>query len=123
MTEHNILVKEQYGCRTNLKTDNAACHLINGILNALNNNLLIGGIFCDLEKAFDCVKHKILLTKLEFYGIIGNYYKLFESYLMDRYQRTVLCNENTNFTTSTWAKVEHGVPQGPILGPLLSSYI
>ena len=85
----------------------------------MNNNLLIGGIFCDLEKAFDCVNHKILLTKLEFYGITGNHYKLFESYLMDRYQRTILCNENGNFTTSTWSKVEHGVPQGSIFGPLL----
>ena len=75
--------------------------------------------FCDLEKAFDCVNHKILLTKLEFYGTTGNHYKLFESYLMDRYQRTILYNENGNFTTSTWSKVEHDVPQGSILGPLL----
>ena len=63
-------------------------HLTNGILNALNNNLLIDGIFCDLEKAFDCVNHKTLLTKLEFCGITVNHYKLFESCLMDRYQRT-----------------------------------
>ena len=98
MSEHNILVKEQYCFRTNLKTDNGTFHLTNGILNALNNNLLIGGIFCDLEKAFDCINHKILLTKLEFSGVTGNYHKLFESYLMDRYQSTILYNENGNFT-------------------------
>jgi hypothetical protein len=85
----------------------------------LNNNLLIGSIFCDLEKAFDCVNHKILLTKLEFYGITGNHYKLYKSYLIDRYQRTLLYNENGNITTSTWSKVEYGVPQGSVLGPLL----
>ena len=45
LTDHNILVKEQYGFRTNLTTDNATHHLTNEILNALNNNLLIGGIF------------------------------------------------------------------------------
>ena len=85
----------------------------------MNNNLLIGGIFCNLEKAFHCVNHKILLTKLEFYGVTGNHYKLYKSNLIDRYQRTLLYNDNINITTSTWSKVEHGVPQGLVFVPLL----
>jgi hypothetical protein len=75
--------------------------------------------FCDLEKAFDCVNHKILLSKLEFYGISGNHYKLHKSYLTIRYQRTLLYNENGNTVASTWAKIDNGVPQGSVLGPLL----
>ena len=34
-------------------------------------------------------------------------------------QATLLYNDNGNITTSAWAKIEHGVPHGSVLGPLL----
>jgi len=85
LTDHNILSKDKHGFRTKLNTDNAIYQLNNEILNALNNNLLLGGIFGDLEKAFDCVNCKILLPKLESYGITDNHYKLYKSYLTNSY--------------------------------------
>ena len=79
---------------------------------------MVGGIFCDLQKAFDCINHNILLTKLEFYGITGIAYKLIKSYLEGRYHRVVL-NNNPPHSCWNWGEITHGESQGSILGPLL----
>jgi len=78
----------------------------------------VGGIFFDLQKAFDCVNHDILLTKLEFYGITGETFRLIKTYLQGRYQRVVL-NNNYFTSISDWGDITYGIPQGSILGALL----
>jgi len=86
---NNIIVKEQYGFRINSSTEAASYDVINEILKAINNRHLVGGIFCDLEKAFDCVNHRILADKLQFYGIKGKFLALIQSYLRGRYQKVL----------------------------------
>jgi hypothetical protein len=49
---NNILVEEQFGFRPSTSTDKASYKLIKEILNELNNGIMVGGIFCDLQKAF-----------------------------------------------------------------------
>jgi hypothetical protein len=66
---YKILTNEQYAFRNSRSTDKAIYHLTNNILQALDDNQLVGGIFCDLPKAFDYVSYDILLAKLEFYGV------------------------------------------------------
>jgi hypothetical protein len=85
----------------------------------MNNKQMVGGIFCNLQKAFDRVNHKILLDKHDFYGIEGTFKTLIKSYLTGTHQRVVLGKINN---TSRWEIIRIGVPQGSILGPLFSLF-
>jgi hypothetical protein len=102
-----------------LTTENATYKLLNEILNALNNKLIVGGIFCDLEKAFDCVNHDILLSKPETYRITGRDKELYHFYHKSRYQRVVIYNKTHHGAFSNWALIVHVIPQRSILGSLL----
>lgn len=72
--------------RENSSTEKATYKLLKEILTALNNKK-VGGVFCDLHKALDCVNHKILLPKMELYGITGSFYNLIKSYIEHSYQK------------------------------------
>jgi len=50
---------------------------------------------------------------MEYYGIRGVMYTLIKSYLEDRYQRVKFNNK-----LSDWNKINIGVLQGSVLGPL-----
>ena len=68
----------------------------------------------DFKKAFDTVDHLILLKKLDHYGIRGTPNNWFRSYLSDRKQYVSVSGTNSSFKS-----INHGVPQGSVLGPLL----
>jgi hypothetical protein len=47
LSSNSILVEGQFRFRKILTKEQVTCELINGILSAVNNKLIVGGIFCD----------------------------------------------------------------------------
>ena len=68
----------------------------------------------DPSKAFDCVNHGLLITKLSAYGLNMDALQLIRSYLSKRQQRVKI-----NSSSSDWEEIKIGMPQGSVLGPLL----
>ena len=85
-------------------------------MKALDNNQLVGGIFCDLSKAFDYVNYDIFLAKLECYGVMGHAHKLLTSHLKNRYQRVVTRKNCSNTYYSEWDEVKRDFPKDLYLG-------
>lgn len=109
-----LFSQSQHGYRKNKSTTTALLQLVRGVGRALDDCQLAQVVACDLSKAFDMVSHKELLSKLEYYGVRGVAYKMFESYLENRTQAV-----RWNGDMSGRLAVEYGVPQGSMLGPLL----
>jgi hypothetical protein len=50
----SIEATEQFGFRPGASTEQASYRLTDQILKALNNRMMVGGIFCDLLKLLTC---------------------------------------------------------------------
>ena len=114
LQEYEILTRYQSGFHPWDSTVNQLLEIYHIIIENLDKGKNIKFIFCDVSKAFDKVWHDGLLFKLKKYGIQGNLFEWFTSYLSDRKQRV----HNEGFS-STWADTLAGVPQGSVLGPYL----
>ena len=81
---NNLIYSLQFGFSQKYSTTHALINLTESIRQNLDEGSCGCGIFVYLQGAFDTFHHKILLHKLECYGIHGVCNGWFKSYLSDR---------------------------------------
>lgn len=122
LESRNLISKQQHGFREKKSTITATANFVNSVIENIDNKNKTMAVFMDLSKAFDCVNHKILIKKLECYGIRGVALKWVQSYLTNRMQYVELKQENEYGQVQTFKSkaqsMHHGVPQGSVNGPL-----
>lgn len=82
----NVLNSNQFGFRQGLNTFDALKAFSEEIYSNLDKKYSLLSIFIDFTKAFDTVRHDILLQKLYYYGVRGTIYNWFHDYLSHRNQ-------------------------------------
>ena len=112
--DNNLISPKQSGIRPGDSCINQLLSINHDIFTSFDNGLEVRGVFLDIFKAFDKVWHDGLIYKLKQNGIKDKLLCLLINFLKNRQQRVVL---NGQFLS--WTKVNAGVPQGSILGPLL----
>ena len=115
---NKLFTSQQYGYRANRSTELAALELMDRNLDNMNRNVTPVNVYIDLSKAFGCLDHNILLSKLKFYGLNDNAIRLLKNYLSDRDQYVQLGN-----TKSQLHGISRGIPRGSVMGPLLFNIV
>ena len=114
LRQNNVIHDSQRGFISDKSTTTAVLTLSDHILKSFDKQQYTLGIFLDLAKAFETVDHKILISKLYYYGIRGSALRWFEDYLTNRKQFVTY-----NKIKSSTMSLTYSVPQGSLLAPIL----
>ncbi len=118
LEKHDICEDFQSGFRASHSTETALIRVTHDLLLSSDRGCISLLVLLDLSTAFDTIDHNSLLSRLEnSVGISGSALAWFKSYLSDRHQ-FVAVNEEVSYRS----QVQYGVPQGSVLGPLITCY-
>ena len=84
LISHYIIYKHQCGFQENKSTALAVLDIYSKLTKSIENKEFPFCLFHDFAKGFDTVNHEILLSKLEHYGIVNDW---FRSYLSLKLQK------------------------------------
>ena len=114
LEQHNLLSTDHHGYRSNLSTTSALLEIMDAISTATDMNWVTSTMSIDQTSAFDCMEHPILIQKLQYYFLDDKLIQWIRSYLENRSSLVVIGSAESNIS-----RIEYGVPQGSVLGPLL----
>ena len=118
LEEHQLLPLTQFAYRTNHSTEDALVLAVDRWLDAKFHRRTTGVIMVDMSKAFDRVRHDILISELHSLGVHGKVLDWFISYLSSRRQKIRVKHQLSSEVLCT-----RGVPQGSVFGPSCLSCI
>ena len=104
----------QSGNRKFHSSESALLHFTDELLNNMDQRKMSVIVLLDMSKAFDSIRHDLMLCKLRNTGVSEPACAWFDSYLSQREQVVKIQD-----TLSSPLPLTVGVPQGSILGPLL----
>ena len=110
---NKIINKNQFGFQKQKSCLNTIIALTEKTNHYVEEKIVLT-IFLDLAKAFNSISLDTFIHKIEKYGCGENARVLWNSFLNNRKQ----CVRN-GITESGWTIINHGVPQGTVLGPLV----
>ena len=87
LSANKKLAKTQSGNRKLHSTETALLCVTDDLLRAMDDKKVSVVVLLDMSKAFDSIRHDILLQKLHGLGVSSPSLDWFHSYLTDRYQR------------------------------------
>ena len=88
LQKHDFISIDQSAYLKHHSTQTSLHRVIDDWLENMNDGLLTGACFLDIQKCFDTIDHDLLLAKLECYGIREHESSWFKSYLTKRTQKT-----------------------------------
>ena len=117
LDEAGLMTAFQSAYRKHHSTESALLNIHNDILLNMAKGSVTALTLLDLSAAFDTIDHTIFLDRLNgYYGISELALGWFKSYLSGRTQSV-----KVGSTLSNPVALQHGVPQGSVLGPILFS--
>ena len=116
LEKSNMISTAAHAYRSGYSTSTAMLELTEELYRGVDENKVSILMTLDQSSAFDCVQHKLLLDKLEYYDLDKTAIQWISNYLEHRSQFVAIGTAKSNIYP-----MRRGVPQGSVLGPLLFS--